>query len=201
MNIAANANKVFDRCVADYHLHDNIDYPIRNPYAEGTLDHTLYAKCWIDAVQWHLEDLIRDPDIDPQTALALKRRIDTSNQERTDMVERIDDYFLDMFRNVKPVEGAGINTESPAWAIDRLSILALKLWHMKEQSSRTDTTSGFKKKTLGKLTVLLEQRPDLTTAIDELLEDMLQGRKVMKVYRQMKLYNDPETNPVLYGKK
>lgn len=201
MDIALKANEVFDRCVADYHLHDNVDHPIANPYPDGTLEHTLYAKCWIDTVQWHLEDLIRDPEIDPVAALALKRRIDASNQERTDMVERIDDFFIEKFRNVPLAPGAGLNTESPAWAIDRLSILALKIWHMEEQASRPETSPEFREKTARKLAVLREQRPDLTKAIDELLADMEQGRKIMKVYRQMKLYNDPETNPVLYGKK
>lgn len=199
--IADKANEIFDLCVADYHKHDNVDRPIDNPFPEGSFEATLYAKCWVDAVQWHLEDIIRDPDIDPLEALALKRRIDASNQVRTDMVEEIDSRFRTDFSDVTPKEDATINTESPAWAIDRLSILALKLWHMEEQASREDATPELRAKATGKLEVLREQRRDLSLAIDQLLEDIADGRKYMKVYRQMKLYNDPDTNPVLYAKK
>lgn len=195
-----NFNEIFDRAVADYHVHDNIDYPCTNPYPTGTLEHTLYAKCWIDAVQWHLEDIIRDPEIDPVAALALKRRIDVSNQERTDMVEQIDSAYRDKYAVVKPLPQATINTESPAWAIDRLSILALKIWHMKEQTLRRNASPTHIEKCNQKLHILLEQRDDLTDAILTLLEDIQNGRKYMKVYRQMKMYNDPATNPVLYAK-
>lgn len=198
---ARNANTVFDRCVADYHINDHVDHPSSNPYEPGSFEAVLYDKCWVDAVQWHLEDIIRDPDINPQEALSLKRRIDASNQVRTDMVERIDTIFRDRFADVTPLADAAINTESPAWAIDRLSILALKLWHMREQAERTDAPAELKQKSRGRLEVLREQRTDLTSAIDTLLEDIAAGRKYMKVYRQMKLYNDPDTNPVLYGKK
>ena len=194
-------NDIFDRCVADYHVADNVDAPVVNPYPAGSFEAKLYDKCWVDAVQWHLEDLIRDPEIDPVAALALKRRIDASNQVRTDMVEDIDTYFRDRYASVSPLPEATINTESPAWAIDRLSILALKLWHMQEQAERSDASEELRQRSAARLEVLREQRKDLTAAIDTLLEDIAAGRKYMKVYRQMKLYNDPETNPVLYSKK
>lgn len=201
MKTAETANTVFDKSVKEYHVNDNIDFPCPNPYPAGTLEHILFEKNWVDAVQWHLEDIIRDPNIDPVEALALKRRIDSSNQVRTDMVEEIDSWFRDKFSNVTPDPDATFNTESPAWALDRLSILALKIWHMKEQTLRTDATPDHIARCQAKLDVLLEQRSDLTTAIDALLDDIAAGRKYMKVYRQMKMYNDPATNPVLYGKK
>lgn len=197
----STAIEVFDRSVADYHKTDNVDAPCVNPYPEGTFEHILYAKNWVDAVQWHLEDIIRDPEIDPVEALALKRRIDRSNQVRTDMVEDIDSWYRDLYKDVKVSEDATINTESPAWALDRLSILALKIWHMREQAERSDASAEHIAKCRGKLEVLLEQQEDLSTAIDQLLADISAGRKYMKVYRQMKMYNDPATNPVLYGKK
>lgn len=201
MKFADNANKIFDASVADYHIADNVDASRPDRFPKDTLDDILYRKNWIDAVQWHLEDIIRDPEIDPVEALALKRRIDVSNQDRTDLVEEIDSYFRTRFADVKPLPDATINTESPAWAIDRLSILALKIWHMKEQAERDDADDAHRLKARQKLAVLLEQRDDLTAAIDLLLDDIAAGRKYMKVYRQMKLYNDPDTNPVLYGKK
>lgn len=200
-NTAAEANVVFDRSVADYHKTDNVDAPACNPYAEVTFESILYAKNHVDAVQWHLEDIIRDPEIDPVAALELKRRIDRSNQVRTDMVEDIDTWFRTLYKDVTPDRDATINTESPAWALDRLSILALKIWHMREQAERTDADEAHKERCAAKLDVLLEQRRDLTEAIDQLLDDIAAGRKYMKVYRQMKLYNDPATNPVLYAKK
>lgn len=198
---AAMANEVFDRSVADYHKSDNVDAPCVNPYEEGSLEAIFYDKNWVDAVQWHLEDIIRDPEIDPVEALALKRRIDRSNQVRTDMVEDIDTWFRDRFKDVTPCADATINTESPAWALDRLSILALKIWHMREQAERTDTDAAHRERSQARLNVLLDQRDDLSSAIDALLDDIEAGRKYMKVYRQMKLYNDPSTNPVLYAKK
>lgn len=201
MTFSDNANTIFDRCVADYHVTDHVDAPSPHPYPADSLDATLYAKCRIDAVQWHLEDIIRDPNIDPVEALALKRRIDASNQDRTDMVEDIDSYFRQQFSDVRILPEATINTESPAWAIDRLSILALKIWHMREQTERADASPEHIAKCQSKLDVLLEQRQDLSQAIDTLLDDMKHGRKYMKVYRQMKMYNDPATNPILYGKK
>ena len=195
------ANDIFNKTIDDYHLTDNVDEPIRNPYERGTIEFDLYLKNWIDTVQWHLEDIIRDPAIDPVAALALKRRIDRSNQERTDLVEQIDSYFYTMYSDTQPTDSATINTESPAWAVDRLSILALKIYHMQEQVRRTDATDEHKAKCQAKLDILLQQRADLSLAIDQLLDDFANGRKYMKVYRQMKMYNDPATNPVLYKKK
>lgn len=200
MSFSEQCNKIFQRAIDDYHVHDNIDTPINNPYDDGTIENRLYLKCWIDTVQWHFEDIIRDPNIDPIEALALKRRIDRSNQDRTDLVEQIDSYFRQKYSEVKVLPDARINTESPAWAIDRLSILALKIYHMREQAERQDASKEHKDTCTAKLNVLLEQQKDLGTAIDQLLEDIQEGRKYMKVYRQMKMYNDPSTNPVLYKK-
>lgn len=196
---AKEFNSLFDRVVADYHSVDNVDAECRNPYTPGTLEFLLYRKCWIDSVQWHLEDIIRDPEIDPVQALAIKRRIDRSNQDRTDVVEYIDSWYLDKFKDVKPGADARINTETPAWAIDRLSILALKIYHMQIEASRPDAPSEHTAKCAGKLAVLKQQRVDLTSAICELLEDIASGSKYMKVYKQMKMYNDPSLNPVLYS--
>lgn len=201
MSFAEQANLIFTRAVNDYHLTDNIDTPIRNPYPKDTIEHSLYLKCWIDTVQWHYEDIIRDPHIAPVEALSLKRRIDRSNQDRTDLVEEIDAYFRKQYSDVKPLPNARLNTESPAWAIDRLSILALKIYHMQEQVERKDASAEHISRCQAKLDVLLEQQKDLSLAIDQLLEDIAAGRKYMKVYRQMKMYNDPATNPVLYNKK
>ena len=201
MTFAENCNKIFDETTAQYHITDDVDAKEVNNYEAGSIEHTLHAKNWIDAVQWHLEDIIRDPEIDPVAALALKRRIDRSNQDRTDMVEELDTYFREKYKNVVPTADATINTESPAWALDRLSILALKIYHMQVEVNRTDAEPAHIAKCQAKLDVLLEQRVDLTTAIDQLLDDIAAGRKYMKVYRQMKMYNDPETNPVLYGSK
>lgn len=195
------ANEIFKRAIADYHVKDDVETPIENPFAQGTIEATLYHKCWIDTVQWHFEDIIRDPNIDPAAALVLKRRIDKSNQDRTDMVEDIDTFFREQYKDVKVLDDATINTESPAWAIDRLSILALKIWHMQEQTERTDASEDHLATCRGKLAVLMEQQVDLSSAIDQLLADIEAGRKYMKVYRQMKMYNDPSTNPVLYGQK
>ena len=200
-SFSALANKVFDESIGEYHKYDEINHPIDNPYAPGQIEHLLYLKNWIDTVQWHFEDIIREPDIDPAEALLLKRRIDASNQERTDMVEYIDSYFLDTYKDVAVKADAKINTESPAWAIDRLSILALKIYHMRQETLRTDVSDDHRAACRKKLDVLLEQRVDLSTAIDELLEDIAAGEKYMKVYKQMKMYNDPALNPVLYAKK
>jgi hypothetical protein len=200
MTFTEEATKIFQQAIRDYHLTDNVDTPVNNPYSRDSIEFKLYLKCWIDTVQWHLEDLIRDPHIDLSEALQLKRRIDHSNQDRTDLVEDIDSYFLQQFSEVKVLDDARLNTESPAWAVDRLSILELKIWHMKEQVERKDASEEHLNRCKLKLSVLLEQRVDLSTAIDQLLEDYQAGRKVMKVYRQMKMYNDPSTNPVLYKK-
>lgn len=199
MTFAENCYHVFQQAACDYHVTDNVDAPIHNPYEASQIENTLYAKCWIDAVQWHLEDIIRDPQIDPVEALAIKRRIDRSNQDRTDMVEELDSYFLKKYAEVQPLAEAYINTESPAWALDRLSILALKIYHMQAEVNRTDASPSHLAKCKAKLAVLHEQRADLISAIDKLLNDIAAGRKYMKVYRQMKMYNDPDTNPVLYG--
>jgi len=201
MTFTEKANSIFNKAIADYHLIDDVDQAINNPYELGSIEHYLYIKNWIDTVQWHLEDIIRDPHINPIDALQLKRRIDKSNQERTDLVEMIDSYFLTKYSEVTPAVDATINTESPAWAIDRLSILALKIYHMKEQVERTDADEKHIALCKSKLAVLLEQQKDLSSAIDQLLDDIEAGRKYMKVYKQMKMYNDPSTNPVLYGQK
>ena len=192
---------IFEQATCDYHQTDHVDAVIRNPYEERSIAYYLYLKNRIDAVQWHLEDVIRDPDIEAAKALAIKRRIDTSNQERTDMVELIDRYFFDQCKDVKTLPDATINTESPAWAIDRLSILVLKIYHMKQETERQDATKEHIEACAKKRDVLLEQKADLSLALDQLLEDIRKGRKYMKIYRQMKMYNDPLLNPVLYGKK
>ena len=192
---------IFEQSINDYHQYDNIDQPITNPFRKDKIEHLLYAKNWVDTVQWHLEDIIRNPAIDPVEALAIKRRIDASNQERTDMVEYIDSYFLDLYKDVKVKDTAKINSESPAWALDRLSILALKIHHMNEEATREDASPEHRAKCREKLDVLLEQKKDLSTAIDDLLTDIENGDKYMKVYKQMKMYNDEELNPVLYQNK
>jgi hypothetical protein len=195
------AYSIFEKSINDYHVHDNIDAPIDNPYEQKDIKHLFYHKNWIDAVQWHLEDIIRDPEIDALEALKIKRRIDASNQVRTDMVEFIDSYFLDLYKNIQVKKDAKINTESPAWAYDRLSILALKIYHMAEEANRKDATEAHRKACQEKLGVLLEQLHDLCTAIDELLLDFEKGDKYMKVYKQMKMYNDDNLNPVLRARK
>lgn len=201
MSFTEQANLIFNKVISDYHLTDYVDSPIHNPYERETIEYALYLKCWIDTVQWHLEDIIRDPHIDPVEALSIKRRIDHSNQERTDLVEEIDSYFRKTYSDVQPIADARLNTESPAWAVDRLSILALKIYHMKEQAERQDADADHRQRCQAKLNVLLEQQKDLSTSIDQLLEDIEAGRIYMKVYRQMKMYNDPSTNPILYQKK
>jgi hypothetical protein len=194
-------NTIFNESINKYHITDDVDTEIHNPYTVESIEYYLFLKNWIDTVQWHLEDIIRKPDIDPVEALKLKRRIDRSNQDRTDLVELIDSYFLDRYKDVEVQSSATINTESPAWAIDRLSILALKIYHMQQEVDRTNTTPEHAAQCRQKLAVLLEQQKDLSAAIDTLLDDIANGRKYMKVYKQMKMYNDPVLNPVLYGKK
>ncbi|GGW43659.1 DUF4254 domain-containing protein [Arenibacter certesii] len=194
------AFKIFNESIDKYHIEDNVDQVFTNPYPKDDIAHLLYRKNWIDTVQWHYEDIIRDPNIDPVAALKLKRKIDASNQDRTDLVEYIDSYFLNKYQSVTKAEEATINTESPAWAIDRLSILALKIYHMQEEVNRTDASPEHIEKCQAKLNILLEQRKDLFTAINQLLADIESGKKYMKVYKQMKMYNDDELNPVLRKK-
>ncbi|MDT0606233.1 DUF4254 domain-containing protein [Croceitalea rosinachiae] len=198
---STTANKIFQETIEVYHIVDSVDQTFQNPYDKNSIEHLLYRKNWIDTVQWHYEDIIRDPNIDPTNALALKRKIDASNQDRTDLVEYVDSYFLEKYRDVEIADNAGINTESPAWAIDRLSILALKIYHMQEEVDRKDATQSHIEACSKKLSILLEQRKDLSTAIDILLDDIATGKKYMKVYKQMKMYNDDELNPVLRGQK
>ncbi len=195
------AYSIFEKSIEKYHIIDDVYQSFENPYDKDDISHLLYRKNWIDTVQWHYEDIIRDPNINPDDALVLKRKIDASNQDRTDLVEYIDSYFLNKYQSVQIKESATINTESPAWAIDRLSILALKVYHMNEEATRTDASTEHIKKCKEKLAVLLEQRKDLSTAIDQLIADIESGDKYMKVYKQMKMYNDDELNPVLRGIK
>ena len=198
MSFSSNAWEIFNQSINDYHLKDHVDTPINNPFQKDSLERLLYAKNWIDTVQWHLEDIIRDENIDPTEALKLKRRIDSSNQQRTDLVEFIDTWFLEKYNNVTPNSDARINSETPAWAVDRLSILALKVYHMSLEANRESASEEHRNKCTAKLNVLLEQKKDLFEAIDQLLFDIENGKIKMKVYRQMKMYNDENLNPVLY---
>jgi hypothetical protein len=201
MTLSNRANSIFEKCVLDYHIHDDVDHKINNTYEEGSLENLLYLKCWIDSVQWHLEDIIRDPAIDPEHALLIKRRIDKSNQHRTDTVENLDITFYKKYLEVPATADSWINTESPAWALDRLSILTLKIYHMREEANRKDASKEHIAKCREKLNVLLEQQKDLSSAIDHLMKDIELGKVRMKVYLQMKMYNDPALNPVLYQDK
>jgi hypothetical protein len=201
MSFAEKCNVIFSRSTSYYHTIDNVDAALKNPHEFKTIEYYLFMKNWIDAVQWHLEDIVRNPAIDPKEALLIKRRIDRSNQDRTDLEELIDVFFLEEYAGVAALPDATINTESPAWAIDRLSILALKIYHMEQEVIREDADPMHREACAKKLAVLLEQKKDLSTAIDQLLDDIRAGRKYMKVYKQMKMYNDPALNPVLYGKK
>lgn len=195
------AIKIFQQSIKDYHVKDSVDTEIKNPYTANTLEHLLYVKSWVDTVQWHLEDIIRNPSIDAKEALQIKRRIDSSNQYRTDLVEYIDGWFLNQYKDVNTLPGASFNTESPAWAIDRLSILELKIFHMYIEANRGDATEAHRVSCHSKLLVLLNQRADLSLAIQQLIDDISTGRKYMKVYKQMKMYNDESLNPVLYQQK
>jgi len=201
MLLADQCYQIFNRSIEDYHKHDNVDTPISNPYPENDFNSLLYLKNWIDTVQWHLEDIIRKPDIDPVQALLIKRRIDKSNQDRTDTVEKMDDYFLELFKDVRPQSGARINSETPAWLLDKMSILMLKIYHMREQTERKDATAEHRQKCAQKLSILLEQKEDMKNAFNELMEDIKGGVRRFKVYRQMKMYNDAASNPILYQKK
>ena len=200
MSFSTSAWDIFSKSVEDYHINDNIDFPINNPFEKGSLEQLLYAKNWIDTVQWHLEDIIRDENIDPVDALKLKRRIDASNQQRTDLVEYIDSWFLQKYQNITPKSEAKINTETVAWAIDRLSILVLKVYHMNQEATRESASDEHRAKCTEKLNVLLEQKKDLSQAIDFLLEEIEKGNVKMKTYKQMKMYNDESLNPILYQK-
>ncbi len=191
---------IFNRSIADYHIKDDINTPISNPFDEGTIEHLMYLKNWVDTVQWHYEDIVRDPNIDPEYGMELKRKIDKSNQHRTDLVEKIDDYYIDLFKDVDYKEGALLNTESPAWVVDRLSILCLKIYHMQEQVNRKNATESHRLQCQHKLDILKEQEQDLSASFDRLLDDIKSGEKRIKVYRQMKMYNDESLNPVLYKK-
>ncbi|MDR1369058.1 MAG: DUF4254 domain-containing protein [Dysgonamonadaceae bacterium] len=201
MKFTALALPIFDQSINDYHKWNNVDTTIQNPYPVQSIEYYLYLKNWIDTVQWHLEDIIREPDINPVNALKIKRIIDKSNQDRTDLVELIDNYFLDRYKDIEILQDATINTESPAWAIDRLSILALKIYHMQQEVNRTNADRAHRDACEKKLQILLEQRKDLSIAIEQLIDDIEAGKKYMKVYKQMKMYNDPALNPVLYGKE
>lgn len=200
-SFSINAIKIFKQSIDKYHLINSIDQPFKNPYPVNSINYLLYKKNWIDTVQWHYEDLIRDPKINPVKGMDLKRKIDASNQDRTNTVEYIDNYFFDLYKDVTIKDTATINSESPAWAIDRLSILELKIYHMDEEVKRLDATELHKKNCNIKLQILIDQRTDLSKAIDQLLEDIESGNKYMKVYKQMKMYNDEDTNPVLYKDK
>jgi hypothetical protein len=195
---AQDCISIFNEAIAEYHKHDDVDSQIVNRYALNSIEELLYRKCWIDTVQWHLEDIIRDPGIDNSKGIDIKRRIDASNQERTDLVEQIDDWFNEKLTHIQPQKDARLNTESIAWVLDRISILCLKLYHMKEQTERIDSTADHLEKCNLKYSVLLEQEEDLTRSYNELLEDIEAGNRVVKVYRQMKMYNDQSLNPVLY---
>ena len=201
MLTADSCYRIFQQSIDDYHQYDDVDAALKNAHAPGSFEHLLYHKNWIDTVQWHLEDIIRAPDIDPSEGILIKRRIDKSNQERTDIVEKIDDFFLQHFKEVKPKEGARINSETPAWLLDRMSILMLKIYHMREQTHRQDVGEDHIARCEAKLRVLLEQKADMQRAFDELMEDIGNGDRRFKVYRQMKMYNDASLNPVLYQQK
>ena len=193
--------EIFNQSIADYHIHDSIEKEPKNPYEKEEFSHLLYQKNWIDTVQWHLEDIIRDPEINPKEALKIKRIIDASNQKRTDLVEYIDGYFLEKYKDIKVKGSATINTETIAWAIDRLSILALKIYHMNEEATRESADQNHKNNCQAKLDVLNNQKADLCSAIDQLVTDIESGDKYIKVYKQMKMYNDQDLNPILYKTK
>lgn len=198
---ATDCYKIFQQSIDDYHQHDDVNAKSRNPYKAQSFESLLYEKNWIDTVQWHLEDIIRAPEINPVEGIQIKRRIDKSNQDRTDVVEKLDDYFLEYFKGTSPKPGARINSETPAWLLDRMSILMLKIYHMKEQTERKDASEEHIKKCEAKLQVLMEQKSDMRLAFDEMIEDIGNGVRRFKVYRQMKMYNDASLNPALYGSK
>ena len=201
MSISKTCNSIFQQVIDDYHLQNFLDADKNNPYNNSSsFEKIIYDKCWIDTIQWHLEDIIRVPDISPDEALKIKRRIDSSNQDRTDMVEALDDYFFEKYSNSSPSKLAILNTETPAWAIDRLSILALKIYHMNEEANRKSASDEHRKKCSEKLEGLLVQRENLSKAIDQLLENISKGNVIVSTYKQMKMYNDDSLNPELYSK-
>ena len=201
MSFSKQCVQLFEEATAAYHVTDHVDATVHNPYPVKSIEFYLFLKNWIDAVQWHLEDIIRNPQIDPVEALAIQRRIDKSNQDRTDLVEVIDSFFLEQYKDIQVAPDATINTESPAWAVDRLSILVLKIYHMQQEAHRKEASEEHRTQCETKLRILLEQEKDLCTALDQLLNDIQHGRKYMKVYKQMKMYNDPALNPILYGQQ
>jgi hypothetical protein len=198
---ASECYSIFQQSIDTYHIYDTVDTPLKNPYGIDTFQSLLFHKNWIDTVQWHLEDIIRSPEIAPAEAIQIKRRIDKSNQDRTDKVELIDDFFLAQFKDIIPKPAARINSETPAWLLDRMSILMLKIYHMKEQTERADAAPDHIQRCMSKLDVLLEQKSDMQLAFNELIEDISKGNRRFKVYRQMKMYNDASLNPALYTKK
>ena len=201
MNLIETCDKIFAQAIECYHTHDDVDFPMPVLYDSGSFEMLIFHKCYIDTVQWHLEDIIRDPNIDPIDALKIKRRIDASNQDRTDKVEYIDNFFLDKYKSIIPLESATLNTETLAWAVDRYSILALKIYHMNAEVIRPNVSEEHIFNCQTKLNVLLDQRNDLSTSIKQLIEDIEAGKKIIKTYKQMKMYNDPSLNPVLYVEK
>jgi len=195
-----NCIEIFEKAINNYHVIDDVYQPFSNPFDEGTIEHTMYLKSWIDTVQWHYEDIIRDPNIQPEAGMDMKRKIDKSNQHRTDVVEQLDDYYISLFKDISPLSDAKLNTESPGWVVDRISILCLKIYHMQEQVDRADTDQNHKQQCLNKLNILLEQKDDISKSFNDLLNEIENGEKQIKVYRQMKMYNDDTLNPVLYKK-
>lgn len=200
MSFTEKAWEIFNQSVQDYHITDNVDSQENNPFQSNTLEWILYSKNWIDTVQWHLEDIIRDENIDPSQALKIKRRIDNLNQKRTDLVEQIDFWFYKKYESITSKPDARINTETPAWSIDRFSILALKIYHMSIEASRAEASEEHQQKCSEKLQILSEQKKDLSVSIDQLLSDIGNGNVKMKLYKQMKMYNDESLNPILYQK-
>ena len=200
MSVSSICNKVFKTAIDDYHISNSVNEKNNNPFKDSSsLEKIIYNKCWIDTVQWHLEDIIRKPNIEPSEALKIKRRIDSSNQDRTDMVEELDEYFFKKYSSENPNQDAILNTETPAWAVDRLSILSLKIYHMKEEAERDSASEDHRKKCSLKLSVLIDQKSNLSTAIDQLFENISNGKVRIATYKQMKMYNDESLNPELYS--
>ncbi|PJZ69446.1 hypothetical protein CH373_15210 [Leptospira perolatii] len=199
MNLdSASVVSVFQKSVQDWHRKEALS---ENPFSKSSLEGLFYQKNQIDTIQWHVEDEIRRPDLPDSELVKLKRKIDSLNQERTDLVEQIDDMISSKYKDVPKKNSARMNSETPAWLIDRMSILELKIYHMEEQTHRKDVSETHLKNCKAKLEILLEQRKDLSVCLDELLDDLSKGDKFYKVYRQMKMYNDKNLNPSLYTKK